>query len=327
MALRESVPFLKGAVARSLPGGAPSVYIFNEGVMYAQSPALVAAYPVAHIMGTFGLAADDLEGAIGRMPTEPAVSAGDGTLILSAGRLRSTIQLFAAEMPEEAREQAATNEPWAECPVGLWPALALAQPFVSADGSWQRCVCLLDGRLLAMNNAAGIEVKCDDLHLSAPQAPLIDDAVEYLAKLPPPAEWREERAALSFRWPSGAWVRARLAAVEYSVAIMDRIFEGIGNGAAVPLTQEWRDALDDIRALAADGKSATVDLGPSGIVGRSAHGEHVAQFATGCERETRWAMRALLPVFGAAKQWCPDAHGAASFSGDGLRGAVVGMTR
>jgi hypothetical protein len=99
MPLLDALPFLKGAVQRSLPGGSPSIYVFSDGVMFAQNAAVLAAYPMPHILGEFSLAAEDLERALGRMTAEPMISAGDGTLVLKSGRLRSEVTLMACETP------------------------------------------------------------------------------------------------------------------------------------------------------------------------------------------------------------------------------------
>ena len=137
MPLREAVTFLKAAVARSLSGDAPSQYTFSDGWAYASGAAgaVLAAYPVPHILGTFGLAAADLEGAVQRMSSEPAVEAGDGTLVLRAGRLRSTIDLFAAEPPGHALRESVN---WTKPPAGLLKAIRTVLPFASPKGTWER---------------------------------------------------------------------------------------------------------------------------------------------------------------------------------------------
>jgi hypothetical protein len=314
--LREAIVFLKGAVARSLPGGAPSTYVFHEGTIYAQSAAVLAAYPVPHILGTFGLSADDIEGAVGRMPAEPVVEPGDGTLILRAGRLRSSIQLFAAAPPGHALP----DVNWESPPAGLLPAIDRVLPFMSSEGTWHRSVELVVGAVRAVSNAATCMVEVVDLGVGGPTA-LTDDAARYLASLPEPSGWKTLPNALAFSWPSGAWVRCQLLAQEWP-KMVDTFFDA--KPTPVEVTADFREAFADVKALG-DG---TVDLGPDGMVGMSPHAEHHAECATGVAKQTRWALKALSNVLDVATAWDPDAEGhAVAFRGDGCRGIIAGMTR
>src|ERR1051325_1559729 len=97
--LYDAVQFLKGAVGRNLPGGAPSTYIFHGGFCFAQNAAALAAYPTPELPSTFALAADGLEAPLARMKAQPELSAGDneGTLVLKKGRLRTTLQIMYAD--------------------------------------------------------------------------------------------------------------------------------------------------------------------------------------------------------------------------------------
>lgn len=324
MPLLDSISFLKGAVKRSLPGGAPSTYTFHEGRMFAQSPAILACYPMDHILGTFALAADDLEHALARMPTEPQISAGDGVLILKAGRLRSSITLLACEPPHDA--DGGINE-WEPPPAGLFAALKAVQPFISQDGTWQRGAKLENGRVLVISNRSACEVTLDGLGAAGV---LTDDCVAYLAKLDEPELSHAAAGALWFRWPAGAWVRCQLSALEWPTDDEGRsLFDKILGPPAeelppCELTAEWRAAYDDIAALG-DG---TLDVRPGGLHGRTEHAEHDAEFATGAARETRWSLATLKPMFGSgATHWDPDAQGPARFAGPGVRGVVMGQRR
>jgi len=321
MPLLDALPFLKGAVQRSLPGGAPSTYVLHEGAMYARNAAILASFPMPHILGTFALAADDLESALGRMPTEPQISAGDGTLILKAGRLRSAITLLACE-PPSGRPDGINS--WDDPPAGLMSALRLAEPFVPKDGTWQRGIKLEDGRALAISNRAAIEVTVDGLEVMG-QAVITDDCVRYLAKLDgDPSSVHFSDIALWLRWASGAWVRCQLSALEWPPDIFDRILDGAGDDVPIELTQEWRDAFADIAALG-DG---TLTVREAALYGRTEHAEHEAEFTTGAARETYWSLATLKSMFASgAAAWNPDAQGPAAFRGKGFRGVVMGQRR
>ena len=317
MPLLDAIPFLKNAVRRSLPGGAPSTYVFHEGMMYAQNAALLAAFPMPHILGDFALAADDLEHALSRMPTEPEIGAGDGTLILKAGRLRSQITLLACEPPHTDVEGV---NAWTAPPAGLLTALKSIKPFIAEDGTWQRCARLEAGRILAISNRAAMEITLEGL--DAPGIALTDDCIAYLGSLDEdPARVCLGTGAAWFAWDNGAWARCQLSALEWP-NVFDRIVDGAGTEAPVELSQEWRDAFADIAALG-DG---TLSVRPGGLHGRTEHAEHDVEFMTMAERETRWSLATLKPMFGSgATHWNPDAKGPAAFRGPGLRGVVMGQ--
>lgn len=323
MTLKEAVAFLKGAIQRSMPGGATSIYIVNDGWMYAQSPAILAAFPVPHMQGLYSLAADDLEGAMARMPTEPTLSAGEGTLILKSGRLRSAIQLMEADPPAVTSDQLdeGDNET-ADVYDGLLRAMTVALGFVSKDGTWQRGVRIEDSRVLAINNRCGVEVTLDGF---APPAPCIltSECVAYLTKLSdPPARVRFAGDHVLFRWPNTAWARCQAMNAEWP-AVVDNILNGADDTTPVELTADWRASFDDVASLG-DGN---IELRADGIFGKSDHAEHNSEFETGVTRTSYWSLEALKPVFATAERWNPDAQGAARFTAKGLRGVVVGQRR
>ena len=322
MTLKEAVAFLKGAVSRSMPGGATSTYTVFNGWLYAQSPAILAAYPVPHMQGLYSLAADDLEGALARMPAEPTLEAGDGTLILKSGRLRSAIQLLEADEPASTYDDvSAENNETQDLPDGLMRALGTALPFVSRDGTWQRGVRIEEGRVLAINNRCGIEVVLPAL---APPAPsiLTSECVTYLTKLDPPATVRFAGSYVLFAWPNTAWARCQAIAAEWP-AVVDNILNGADDTTPLELTADWRASFNDVTSLG-DGN---IELRADGIFGKSEHAEHNAEFETGVTRTTYWSLEALKPVFAVAERWNPDAQGAARFTATGLRGVVVGQRR
>jgi hypothetical protein len=331
MSLLQAIPFLKGAVGRSLPGGAPSIYIFDEGVMYAQGPSVLAAYPVPHMLGTFAMGADDIERALGRMSSEPTVAAGDGTIILKSGRLRSTVDLLPCEPPEILNHEEGDPPPSA-----LIDALRTALPFIPTEGTWNRSVMIDGSRIVALSNRASIEVVFDTL-ADCQQVTLSDDCAAYLCGLKDaPASWQHTNNAVIFSWADGIWARCQKTALPWpapydSPSFFDsftdeaerkkRGWDALSN--PVPITDEFRAAFEDVAALG-DG---TVTLTPDGMIGRSAHAEHAADLLTGALTKTIWDIKALKPVMAIAKEWHPDADGPAYFTGPSCRGVVVGQRR
>jgi hypothetical protein len=323
MSLLVAVPFLRGAVARSLPGGAPSLYLFHDGRMYARSPAILASYPTPVIMGTFAMAADDVEGAIDKLGAEPTIGAGDGTIVLRVGKRRSSIDLLDADPPDGTP----TPDPtWTVPPSGLLDALRTAAPFVDDGGSWNRGVKLETGRVVALSSRSAIAVDVPDLAVEG-QASLSDDAVNYLTKMrDPPDRWLLGPTSASFAWPSGAWVRCQLVAIPWPEGIFEKAMDlvdgpDVVHHGVVEVTDGFRESFGYVSSLG-DGE---VTIGPEGMVGRSAHGEHRDDSPIPLDAETRWTIRALKPVVAVADRWRPDAGGRARFEAKGLRGVVVGQ--
>jgi hypothetical protein len=324
--LIDAIPFLKGAVQRAMPGGMPARYVFHGGRAYAQSPAILASYPLPHLGGTFALAADELEGALSRMPGEPTVGGEDGRMVLRSGRLVSRLDLLACDPPEGDVDPTLNWEP---TPPGLFAALKVAQGFVAKEGTWQRSVRLRDGFVTALNNRSACEVTVPGLEVLEEMA-LVDDCVGYLVKLAAaPAKWyKASGGAALFLWPTdldaeSAWVRCQLAAVPWPDDIFERIMEKAGAEAPVAMTEDWRDSYEDIAALG-DG---TCEVRPGGLHGRSPHGEHTAEFDTGVAVGAKFAIDALKAVVACASAWNPNPIEPSLFvNADGtIRGCIAGM--
>lgn len=332
MTLTAAIPFLKGAVQRGLPGGAPSVYVFDDsvrapdgvtrGTCYARGAAMLASYPVAHILGTFSLAADDIEHALARMPSEPEIGAGDGTLILKSGRLRSSITLMAAEPPAGLIDP---EQSWSEVPGLLFDAFRTAAPFVSPEGTWQHSVKLDEGCLMAVSNRAAIKVQVPGLSVGNHDVSLSLECIEYLAGMnDKPAGMNIGHGQVSFIWPNGAWVRCQTLSVGWPEGLIDKVLDGsVTDAPLIDLTPEWSAAYADVAALG-DGD---VVIGPEGMIGRSEHAEHRAEFDTGVTTESRWVIKTLKPIFACARSWHPDAPGPAPFAAPGIRGVVTRVRR
>lgn len=311
MSLKAAISFLK-----ALPDRADT-YTFNEGWVYARSPSLFAGYPVPHMLGTFALSAPDLERTIARLGAEPKIEAGDGTIILRAGRLKSSIDLIDAEAPADLPDLSVAPDPM---PAGLTDAIEKALPFVGVEGTWQRTMELRTGIVRAVNSAYGVEVKVESLDLDSPVA-LTRDAVSYLLSLDPPAGIVRLPSSVSFSWLSGAWLKCQLSTYAWPDAIVARVFDLAKAATPVAITQEWRETFDTIASLG-DG---TVELSPNAIRSKTNHANHEAEFPTGVAAATRWKIEALAKVVKIADSFAPDASGPAAFVGEGLRGVVVAL--
>lgn len=327
MSLLKAVPFLKAAVAREDVGK----YVFYGGLMFARSPGILASYPVPHVRGTvldgeeqaFALSAEDVERPLTRMESEPTASPGDGTLVLRCGSRRSTVDLLPAESPEPHGEPE-----WEMVPNGLLVALRTALPFIDGSDGPYRAARLENGRVLAVSASAPssvLSVDAPGLEVSAFSA-LPEAAIAYLTKLDTPEAWHlAPGSAVSFSWSTGARVRCQLSSMPWAEDIFDRALALAGECEAVEVTKAWREALADAVA-ASGGSGGSVLVTPDGIVGRSAYGEHVAEFETGAHGVSRWPVRTLAAAIAVASSWCPDAPEAkARFDGPGLRGMIVGQ--
>jgi hypothetical protein len=323
--LLEAIPFLKNAVKRS--NDAMAVYVFHGGAMYATDAAILACYPMPHILGDFSVSAKDIEAILAKADAEPVVEAGDGTLVLRSGRRRNRIDLMACEPPHG---HPSTLDGWPNVSPGLWPALKIASTFISSEGSWQRSALLLDGHVRTLNNFRAVDVAVDGLEVgTAGQVALTDDCVAYLSRLDAPERMCIVGGAAWFAWPGGAWVRCQLLSVPWP-DIFDRVVDAAGTECPVPIDDAWRAEVAYVASLG-DG---TVDVSPDGLHGRTEHAMHDVEFATGVSRGTRWSTDALKPMFACgATAWNPDATDAegdpapAAFVGPGIRGVVVGMRR
>jgi hypothetical protein len=197
-------------------------------------------------------------------------------------------------------------------------------PFAAGEGTWQCGVELRPGLVRAVSNVHACLVEVDGLEVDGPTA-LTSDAAKWLSDLTvEPNGWLRGDGWLAFRWPSGAIARCQLMAHAWP-AMVDGIFNGATAETPIAVTDGWRENFAHMKALG----EGTVDLDPGGMVGRSPHAEHRAEFATGVERETRWTIKAMGNVLAIAAAWGPDTSTgeAAPFRGSRLRGVVMGRRR
>lgn len=317
MGLREAIKFLKEVVDRKGAGGRPAVYTFHDGWVHARGPAIAGAYPVPHILGTFGLAANDLDSAIFRMKEEPAVSPGDGAMVLKSGRLKSSIELFEVPEPEVVTRSSNATIP---VPAKLITAIEKSLPFASHEGTWQRGVELRSGLVRTISNVHGCRVEVPGLEVDGAIV-LTDDVAKFIVGRDElPVEWTLGADSISLFWLNGAWARCQLSVHSWP-EVVDTAFLTADEECPLLVTDEWREALADLQALGDE----YVDVGSLGMTGKSAHATHEVEFATGASKPSRWKMDGLANVLKVAEAWNPDAERAA-FRGDGLRG-MIGQIR
>lgn len=319
MSLKKAVPFLKSIAKTGVSSGSPSQYTFHNGYCHAQNPSILAAYPTPHILGTFGLAADGLEAALGRMPDEPTVGAGDEALILRSGRLRSTIKAFEALVPYYIADP--EDDGWSAVPGGMIPAIRKANLFMSSRGTWQTSVRLTRNSVAAINDRSALVVDVDCPATEDP-AYLIDTCVKYLDSQDDPDQYQVTSDSILFLWSStGAWAKCQLSVYPWPDQVIDKIFQSAGaDEPPVQLNTEWRDAFGDIVALSED----YVEVGPEGLKGVSENSIHEVPFSTGVSKVSKWSISVVKQLLDAAERWNPDASGPALFTGPSCRGVVVG---
>lgn len=318
MGLIDAIKFVRGAVR-----GQP-MYGFDGGRVFARAPAILASYPVGHILGTFGMATSDVDGALSRMSSEPVASAGDGTLLLRSGRIRSTIDLLDYTPPGVVVE---VDDSWTELPAGLYAALARVAPFISDSGTWNRSVKLDRGRILAMSSRSAVVIEVPDLDVAGHVA-LTDDTVEYLSKLDAPARWLLDGSAVAFAWTTGGWARCQSTALEWPAGIVDKVFAlAPRDDSPTTVDDDFRDAFADVVALVSRGGEGTIEISPNGMRGKSEHAQHVVDIPIAVELESLWSIRTLKPVMEVAQRWWPNPDGPSRFEGDGIVGVAMPQRR
>jgi hypothetical protein len=310
MTLTAAISFLKSAVERNTPGGTAALYVFHEGYAFARSAAILACHPI-DLDGTFALPADDLDAALARLKEEPEIGAGEGTIILKRGRLKSSLKVLAAEAPHVP-----DRGDWSPVPAGLQSALKLTTPFASDEGTWQRGVHFTEGKIAAINNRSAAEAPILELQ---PMGAILDaDAARYIADLPLPSGWVVAENSFTFGWANGAWVRCQLLNATWP-AIADRVMTDAGDDAPIKITDEWREAVAHLAVLG-DG---AIRIASDGITGARSHSDSAVEFETGVINKTIWNADLLQQVFAVATSWNPDAEGPARWIGDGICGVAM----
>jgi hypothetical protein len=318
MSLKKAVPFLRTIVKTSANSGASPQYTFHDGYCYGQNPSVLASYPTPHILGTFGLAAEGLEAALGRMSGEPAVEAGDEALILKYGRLRSTIKVFESVVPYYSADL--DDDGWEPVPPGLTAAIKKASLFMSSRGTWQTSIQLTGDSVAAINDRSALVVSVDCPSIREP-ACLTDTFVRWLDSQDDPDRFQVVGESILFSWSdTGAWVKGQLSAYAWPNEVVSKVFESAGSDEPpIQLTADWREALEDMVALS-DGH---VEVSSRGLKGVSQNSVHEVPFETGVSEVSRWSVQVVKQLMEAGERWNPDASRVALFTGPSCRGVLA----
>lgn len=310
------IAFLKDAVTRTPNGGITSCYIVREGSIYARNQALQAGVAMDSEVA-FSVPADELDAALARMQQVESITVEEGSIQLKAGRLRATIKLNQDEPPPLPLMPTR----WLPCPKNLVEALALARPFIGERG-WSQGIRLMNGRVTAMCNIAGIDVVVDGLQLEPVLLP--DITAAFLIAQGAPSEYAAADGSLTFRWPDGRWLRAQL--LTDKMPDVDIILGPADSPCPVPITADWRQAYEDAAALS-DG---VISLTPDALLAArgAAHTRIEIQTPVHEGHLSHWTAKVIGPIIACAAEWNPAAYPQpAVFRAPGLRGVVMGIRR
>lgn len=310
--LKEAINFLKGAVERK----GTALYTFHDGVARARNHIMEAAHPVPELQGTFALAADDLDAALARMPSDPDITTANNAIVLKCGCFKSTLQVLSTDEPLPFDR----SSDWLSLPKKFIERLGMAKVFANTDTTkWHSGIFLGDGLIRATDGRVAIEIEMPEL--KAPNISFPTEVVAYLEKRQEdPTQWYQTDNSTSFWWSNGAWLCCQHT-WEWPTNVFDPLFAHCRPDTPVKIDDAWRAVL----SYAVARGSGEVQLHPDGFHARSGHAEHDAEHATGVEGETLWASDALQRVVAVATAFDPDSPtGVSRFVGDNLKGIIAG---
>lgn len=313
----DAIEFLKGAISRGPTSGLFACYMVRDGQITARNEALFAGVPVDLFQYDLNIPGSELEAALGRMKTAPTVTMTDGGLVVKAGRLKTTLQCLEGEsLPPPSMEQE-----WHPVPAALLAAIKAARPFTSDNAQqWTSGIRLMDERVTAVNNKAGIDIYVPDLAL--PASLITASVADFLTAGKPPAEFVHIGNAILFRWANGCWVQAQLLAIEMPT-VVEQVLDSAGLDAPVKITADWRAAYADASALA----DSVVEVHDDGIRGKRGSSMVEVEIAVpGMPPTSWWETKVLDSIVDIATHWNPAAWPKpAFFQGDNLRGLISGI--
>ena len=320
MSIIDSVKFLKGAISRGPVAGLMGCYFISQGSIYAHNEWMQAGAPFE---GTgdddCNVPSAELEAALGRMTKgTPAIDTQGTDIVIKCGRLKATIQKADGTAPDMAE----VDGEWLEVPEGLFQALRAALPFVGDQG-WTSAARLLNGRVTAINNRAGIDVAVPDLAVVEPT--MISAAtIEFLLGADDaPVAYISNSTNIVFQWGDGRWARFQLSSIAFPESV-DKILQGAQGETPIEIEDDWRTAYEDVAALA-DGD---IVIHPGGLEGSKGAGRVLVEIpCQGLEKQSRWSAKVLEPMLKVATHWNPNLYPQASPFTDGkaVRGLVMGI--
>jgi hypothetical protein len=316
--VHEVIAFLKGAIFRSPNAGIMGCYSVSRTSISARKDGLQAGVALESA-AEFNVPAEEFEAALGRMREIQSLAYSGQDLTIKSGRLKATIQCVDGEPPALP----AMPEVWKPAPPSLVPALKLAAPFLGEQG-WSAGVRLMDGRVTAIKNTAGIDIAVPGLELEPSLLPA--EAAAFVIEQGAPESYVREGGSLMFLWSDGRWARCQLLAAEMP-EVVEKILDGAGEEAPIEITSEWREAFADAAALS-DG---VVSFAPNRLFSGRGAGRGVVEIETAglpADFVSHWQVPVLEPVLACAARWNPAAYPRpALFVGEGLRGVVIGIRR
>lgn len=318
--MKKELEFLKAAAGHFPQVSILNCYVIHDGYMYCGNGAIAAGIPYQS-SADFNIPTEELEVAVARMKGDPVLerraTANGSTAVLRNGRLRSTILCLDDDPPA----QPDLTEDFEPVPPDFCRALELALPFVSKEGTWQTGIYVSGPRVVAINGRSGIEFLMEEGDF--PTLLLTQDCAKFVAEHKPD-EYQASDNNIVFRWEDGRWLRAQFLAYEMPKTIVDSVFNKAGTDAPIAISSEWREAYDDISAIAAD----IVELQTDRMIGRrnASVTEVAIKSGVPAGHVSTWKPEVLDPVVAIATHWNPMAHPQpALFKGEGFRGVVLGV--
>jgi len=322
--MHDIVEFLKSVVERNPSIAIKGCYLISDGAMHAIGNSMHAGLNVGWNDGAFNVPADAMDRQLSRMKEIESIRVNDdGTIKLTAGRLRATIKCVAEPAPGPPD----FPDEWSASPPGLAQAIALAAPFVSTDDDrWTSGVRIGTGRVTAITNFHGIDVKLEGLDL---EAALISKSVaDFIIAQGDPDELVREERSLSFRWNDGRWCRAQLLDTEMPMGVVDRIFDGVGMDGIIDIDNSWREAYEDAVALSSNG---IIRVSREGFATKNDTTDAFVDYPMDVLSEDHisyWDSKYVGKAIAVATSWNPIGYpNPALFLGPNFRGIVMGRSR
>lgn len=321
--MHDIVAFLKAAVKRGPTIGTSDCYISDGATMRAYNDTLHAGIDWASNV-EFILPADAVDAFLSRCEEISNIEVKETTIILKAGKLRSTISRRDAEptpppvLPDE----------WFDVPKGFIEAIKIAQKFTDENSGriWQTGVRLWNERVTSCSGKVVIDINLPGLELEKPKL-LGKSALAFLIGQDCPDQYGVDRNTISFKWNDGRWVRCQVLNDELPEEIIQRLFsERLGTEAPIAIDNAWIAAHADAAALGDN------SIGLS-IVGLTAIKENIKseialEVDVPTDHASWWETKGLGIMISVADAWNPlNYPEPALFVGPTFKGAIVGVQR
>ena len=319
--MKSALSAIKSVRASKSLGIFADFYTLKDSLIYASDGRMSCAARCPAVAGLDCLVpGDEFERLVARLDGDIAITRGDSSITLSAGRMRGTIKT----RPTSDMAMVVPEHPWQPPPEGLVPAMRRARPFVAevSSQSFRTCLALSQGRIYGIqdNNVGIIEAACPGL------APPTDLLLPYWA-----ADfviWAEgtlmgvvlQENYCAFQW-DGLWLRSSLVAGALPASV-GTLLARVSDAQPLAITPTWRAAYAAVAGLSDE--AVTIEAGR--ILGGGGHSEVVHETdALDLAQPVKFTPRYLTPVIDAATAWNPGLYPApVQFVGEGCKGLVMG---